>query len=56
MGANHGAVEHELLVVRIACQVVKNPLPDAGFGPSGETLMHGFVFAVTLRQVMPMRA
>jgi hypothetical protein len=53
MGANHSAIEHEILIVRIARQILKDPLPHARFGLPSELLMHGFLLAITLRQVVP---
>ena len=54
MSANHGTIQHEILIVRIVRQILKDSFPHACFGPAGEALMDGFVLTVPLRQVMPM--
>ena len=56
MGANHGAIQHQILIVRIVCQILKDALPDARFGPTGKAFVHGFVLAVPLWQIVPMGA
>ena len=48
MGANHGTIQHEILIVRIARQILKDSLLHASFGPAGETLVDGFVLTVPL--------
>jgi hypothetical protein len=56
MGANDGAVEHQILVVAVGCQGGEHPLPYAGVAPAAEPPMHRLPAAVALRQVTPVRA
>jgi hypothetical protein len=53
MSANHSASEHGILVVRVGGHRGKDALPHARLGPSGKALVDRLVFAVTLRQVVP---
>jgi hypothetical protein len=36
MGTHDGAVDHRIFVVGIRCEMLKDALPDAGFGPPAE--------------------
>src|SRR5262252_5037939 len=53
MSPHDGAVDHRVLVIAIGGQVLKNALPDAGFGPAAEPPVRILPVAETLRQVAP---
>ena len=55
MDANQGGVEHEVLVLAVGCQHLKDALPHTGFGPTREAGVDALPFAVSLGQVMPVR-
>jgi hypothetical protein len=38
MSANHSAIQHEILIVRIVRQILKDSFPHACFDPAGERL------------------
>jgi len=42
VGSYDGAVDHRAFFVGIACQVLKDALPDPGFGPATEPSMRVF--------------
>src|SRR3954452_7774641 len=50
---DQGGIKHQILVVRIARQALKDPLPDPLLGPAREALMHALPLAVALRKVAP---
>jgi hypothetical protein len=56
VGAHQREVERDIIVVRIVDEGIEHLFPDPGLGPAGEALMQGLPLAVTLRQVMPVRA
>jgi hypothetical protein len=53
MGAHNGAVDHRIFVVGIRRQKLKDLLPDPGFGPSAEALVHVLPVAEPFRQIAP---
>ena len=53
MGANDGAVEHQILVVAVGCQGGEHPFPHAGMAPAAKTPVHCLPMAITLQQVAP---
>jgi len=53
MSPHDGAVDHRVLVIAIGCQVLKDALPDAGFGPAVEPPVRILPVAEALRQVAP---
>jgi hypothetical protein len=53
MGTHNGAVDHGIFVVGLRCQKLKELLPDSGFGPSAEALVHVLPIAEVLRQIAP---
>ena len=53
MGAHDGAVEHRVLVVRIAGEVREDPLPHAGFCSAAEPPVEIDWLAEALRQIAP---
>ena len=53
VGSHNGAVDHRVFVVAIAWQVVKDALPDPGFGPATEPSLRVLPVAESLRQVAP---
>jgi len=54
MGADDGAVDHQILVVAVGGERVEHPLPYAGMAPPAETPMDALPPTVALRQVAPM--
>ena len=55
MGANDGAVDHQILVVAIGGQRLEHPLPNPGVTPAAEATVYRLPFSVAFRQVAPMR-
>jgi len=53
MSPHDGAVDHRVFVIAIGCQVLKDALPYAGFGPAAEPPMRILPVAKALRQVAP---
>jgi hypothetical protein len=53
MSLHDGAVDHRVLVIAIGCQVLKDALPYAGFGPAAEPPVRILPAAEALRQVAP---
>ena len=53
MGAHNGAVDHCVFVVGIRRKKLKDLLPDSGFGPSAEALVHVLPVAEAFRQIAP---
>jgi DNA transformation protein and related proteins len=53
MSLHDGAVDHRVLVIAIGCQVLKDALPYAGFGPAAEPPVRILPVAEALRQVAP---
>jgi hypothetical protein len=53
MSAHNGAVDHRVIVVGSLGQMLKDALPDTGFGPAGKAAVHVFAVAEALRQVAP---
>jgi hypothetical protein len=53
MPAHNGAVDHRVFTARIGSEVLKDPFPHTGFGPSAETPMNVFPVAEALWQVTP---
>ena len=53
MAAHDGAVDHRVFIVGLRGQVLKNPLPDAGFGPTAEAAVNVLPVTETLRKVPP---
>ena len=53
MGAHDGTVDHRIFVVRIKGQVLKDPLPYAGLGPTAETSMDILPVSKPFGQVSP---
>jgi hypothetical protein len=53
MGAHDGAVDHRVLVVGIACEVLEDALPHTRVGPAAEAPMHLHTIAEAFGQVAP---
>src|SRR5215212_1410884 len=53
MGAHDGAVDHGILVVGVACEVLEDALPHTRLGPAAEAPMHLHAVAEALGQVAP---
>ncbi len=53
MSAHDGAVDHGVFVVGIGSEMLKYPLPDAGFGPAGKPCVDLDRVAEALRQIAP---
>src|SRR5215472_13351931 len=53
MSPHDGAVDHCVFVIVIGCQVPKDALPYAGFGPAAEPPVRILPVAEALRQVVP---
>lgn len=56
VGAHDGAVEHDVLVVRVRHRIGEAALPDTGLGPAPEALLDAIPLAAALRQVRPARS
>lgn len=56
MCPHDGRIQHQILALLVAHQLVKDPLQDAGIGPAHKALMHALVLDKTLRQVGPARS
>ena len=56
VGTNQRSIEHEVFVFAVFGKNVEYAFPDAALGPSGEAGVDAFPFAISLRQVMPVRA
>lgn len=56
MGANDGAVDHQILVVPIRRQRLEHPLPDTGMAPAVKAPVYGLPFAIALRKIAPVCA
>src|SRR5215470_9361973 len=54
VGSDESGVEHQVLVIRIAGELGKNPLPDARLCPAREALVHALPFAISLGQFVPL--
>ena len=55
MGSDQRGIDHQILVLVIAYQLLEDPLPDPRPGSAHETLVHALVLSVALRQVAPPR-
>jgi hypothetical protein len=53
MGPHNGAVNHRIVIVGVSGEMLENLLPDTGFSPSAEALMHVLPIAEALRQITP---
>ena len=53
MSPHDGAVDHRVFVIAIGCQVRKDALPYAGFGPPAEPPVRILPVAEALRQIAP---
>src|SRR5215471_8368645 len=53
MSPHDGAVDHRIFVIAIGCQVLKDALPDTGFGPAAEPPVRILPVTKALRQVAP---
>src|SRR5262244_4665352 len=53
MSPHDGAVDHRVCVIAIGCQMLKDALPYAGFGPAAEPPVRILPVAEALRQVAP---
>src|SRR5262249_54600694 len=53
MSPYDGAVDHRVFVIAVGCQVPKDALPYAGFGPAAEPPVRILPVAEALRQVPP---
>src|SRR5215475_13374303 len=53
MSSHDGTVDHRVLVIAIGGQVLKDVLPDAGFGPAAKPPVRILPVAEALRQVAP---
>jgi hypothetical protein len=56
MGAHNGAIDHRVFIVGIGSQMLKDPLPDAGFRPTAEPGVYLLPITEALRQVAPWNA
>jgi hypothetical protein len=56
VGTNQSGIEHQILVVGIACEIFKNPLPHAAFRPPREPFVDALPVAIPLRQIAPASA
>jgi len=56
MGAHDRAVDHRVFIVGIGSQMLENPLPNAGLGPSAEAPVDVLPIAEALRQIAPRNA
>src|SRR5690606_12654756 len=55
VGANDGAIKHQVFIVTVCSQRIEHPFPHTGMTPPAETPMHGLPLAITLGQVAPVR-
>ena len=53
MSAHDGTVDHRIFIVSISREMQEDLLPDTGFGPSAEALMHVLPITEALRQIAP---
>jgi len=53
MGAHNGAVDHGIFIVGIGGQLLKDPLPNSGFGPPGEARVHLLPRPKAVRKITP---
>src|SRR2546423_4593967 len=53
MATHNGAVNHRIFIVGVSGEMLETLLPETGFGPSAETLMHVLPIAEALRQITP---
>ena len=51
-----GAVDHQVLIVPVGRQRIKDPFPYASMTQPAEPAMDRFPFAIPLRQIPPVRA
>ena len=56
MRSHDGAVDHRVFVVGVCGEMLENPFPDAGLGPTGKPRVNLDRIAKPLRQVAPGRA
>ena len=53
MGTHDGAVDHRVLIVSVLGEMLENPLPDTGLGPTAEAPMDVLPVTEALRKVAP---
>lgn len=53
MRAHDRCVDHGIFIVGVLRQMLENPSPDAGFGPTAETQVHDAEIAKALGQIAP---
>jgi hypothetical protein len=53
MCSHDGAVDHRVFVVGVGGEMLENPLPDTGLGPTGKPRVNVDRIAKPLRQVAP---
>src|SRR6202022_443543 len=55
VGSHARRVDHGVFIVGIVCQDLEKTLPNAAYGPAGETLARVAPAAKTFRQIAPRR-
>jgi hypothetical protein len=55
VGSHDRRVDHGVFIVGIVCQDLEKTLPNAAYGPAGETLVRVAPAAKTFRQIAPRR-
>ena len=53
MGFDTGAVNADILHIRIRCQVLEDLLEDSGFGPFHKPLINGLPGSIPFRKISP---
>jgi len=56
MRPHDGRIDHQILVLAVAHDLVKHLLPDAAISPPNEAFMYAFILSVALRKVAPSRS
>jgi hypothetical protein len=56
VSAHNGTVDHRVFVVGVGYQMLKYPLPDAGFRPSGKAAVHVLPITEAFGQITPRNA
>ncbi len=54
MGADHAAVQDQVLHVRVIDEMLMHVFPDVVFAPAGKTLVDAVPLAILLRQQAPL--